>query len=561
MNDNSLAILLIEDNPEHAHIISRYIRSADSFPAKLTHEDSLAGGLHHLKQSRFDAILLDLRLPDSDIGQTLPKAMRVCQEVPIIVLSSIEDRDLAIQTVHQGAQDYLCKTNLSSELIVRAIYSAIERKQTEARIRTQIEQKQALFDLGQYALLERNMSRLMGKTMSLVTKTLNTDLACIWEKKIDSPFLEMKVGHGWQDGWVGHARIPLSSAIAAHRLSNASSQESCPIPANESTVVFNLIGNTFDQNLTYLQTHHATSGMSTFIRGHDDSQSYGLLETFTRQQRIFSNDEAALLQGIANILAAALQRNQLEEELRQKIEDLNAAHRRKDEFLATLSHELRTPLNVVSGYVELLRLPDNPPNFLEEALTIIDRNLKSEIQLVCNTLDVAQIITGKMTLKTSPLPFDSTVESAMDSIRLSAQNKKIQIESHFETGTAQFLGDATRMQQLTWNLLTNAVKFTPKEGHIIVRTRIAGSMVELSVEDSGIGIAKENLSHVFERFWQEDSGLNRHYMGLGLGLGIVRHIAELHGGSVFVESQGKNKGTKFTVQIPIYSPKTQEILI
>ncbi|MES2803589.1 MAG: response regulator [Bdellovibrionota bacterium] len=536
---NALNILLIEDNADHAYVISRYVRDADPFPINLVHEEGLFKGLNRLIAGRFDAILLDLRLPDSDFSQTLPTAIHASHDIPIIVLSTLEDKELAIKTVHDGAQDYLCKANLSSELLVRTIYSAIERKQAEAKIKAQIEQKQVLFDLSQYAMSEHDISHLINRAIALTMKTLEADSACVLEKTSDEKFLILKAELGWTSNVTENKLIATTSTLTGS--------------TQQPTIISNLSKDSKLSSTTYIQDQQAQSGIGVIIYGKNESIPYGALECFTKLHRIFSDEDVHFLQAVANTLAAAILRHQLEEELRQRISELDTAHRRKDEFLATLSHELRTPLNVISGYVELLKSEGNSPDFLSEAISTIESNVNIETQLVCDTLDMAQIITGKMKFEIAQFDFNAAIESALDSIKLSARNKNITIEKDMPPCDNFFIGDQTRIRQMVWNILINAVKFTPNGGRIVIKIDQTPTAIKLSIADTGIGIASESLPYVFERFWQEDAGLNRRFMGLGLGLGIVRHIAELHGGTVDVASDGRDKGTQFTIRLPISS--------
>lgn len=551
-----VSILLIEDNEEHAKIISRHLRKAENSTIRLHREERLSEGLKRLAGGHFDVILLDLRLPDSDIENTLPAMVRTSPATPIVVLSSVEDRAIALNAVHEGAQDYLCKADLSSELLIRAIYSAMERKQTEARIKAQAAQKSALFELSQYAINEPDVSKFISKATEFVSKTLSTDFVSVLELMPDKKELLLKSGLGWKPGYVGQTLVPATlSSLCGYTLLSNQSVIKGDLKTHRAVIVADLKSDKRFRCAPYLLDHFAVSGMSVIIYGQDEDDPYGVLGCFTTNHRIFSSEDADFLQAVANTMAAAILRHRLDEELKGKIRELDVAHRRKDEFLATLSHELRTPLNVITGYVELLKtLEQDSPEFAE-ALSAIERNAKIEVQLVSDTLDVSRIITGKMTLEVSNFSFEDVVDSAIESIRFSAQAKSLSIQKTSVGETTSFVGDENKIRQMIWNLLTNAVKFTPPGGVIRVDLRASGSDLELLVRDTGKGIAPGSLHHVFERFWQEDAGINRQYMGLGLGLAIVRHIVELHGGTAHVESEGLEKGTTFKIRLPKVSDK------
>jgi signal transduction histidine kinase len=215
----------------------------------------------------------------------------------------------------------------------------------------------------------------------------------------------------------------------------------------------------------------------------------------------------------------------------------------KDEFLATISHELRNPLECDLGWAHMLRLGKLDQANTERAIETIYRNAKSQSQLVADLLDVSRIISGKLRLDMQTVDLTSIVNAAIDSIRPAADAKGIRLQTIFDPAAGPISGDADRLQQIVWNLLTNAVKFTPKGGKIQVTVQRSNSHVEIVVTDSGVGISKEFLPYVFDRFRQADASTTRIHGGLGLGLSIVHQLVDLHGGSVSVQSEGEGKGS------------------
>jgi CheY-like chemotaxis protein len=232
-------------------------------------------------------------------------------------------------------------------------------------------------------------------------------------------------------------------------------------------------------------------------------------------------------------------------------EEAEKANRMKDEFLATMSHELRTPLNAVLGWATLLRSGHRPDAERERALATIERNARSLAHLVEDVLDVSRIISGKLRLDVRPVEIGSVIHASVDVVRPAAEAKELVLNVRLAAGPTTILADPDRVQQIVWNLLSNAVRFTPSRGTIEVTTASSSGDLEIAVKDSGVGIAAEHLPHVFERFRQVDSSTTRRHGGLGLGLAIVRHLAELHGGSVRVESAGLGQGATFVVSLPI----------
>ena len=226
------------------------------------------------------------------------------------------------------------------------------------------------------------------------------------------------------------------------------------------------------------------------------------------------------------------------------------ANRLKDEFLATISHELRNPLNAIMGWAHMMRLGKLTPANAERAVETIYRNAKSQAQLVADLLDVSRIISGKLRLDVRTVDLIYIVNAAIDSIRPAAEAKGIRLQTLLDPAAGPISGDADRLQQIVWNLLSNAVKFTPKGGRIQVKVQRIDSHVEIVVSDSGVGITKEFLPYVFDRFRQENASTTRIHGGLGLGLSIVRQLVDLHGGSVGVQSEGEGTGATFTITLP-----------
>jgi PAS domain S-box-containing protein len=229
------------------------------------------------------------------------------------------------------------------------------------------------------------------------------------------------------------------------------------------------------------------------------------------------------------------------------------ATRIKDEFLATLSHELRTPLSAILGWTQVLLRgePRKGPDEQKRAIEIIDRNARAQVRLIDDLLDLSRIMTGKLRLDLHQVSFGSVVEAAVDSAKPAAEAKRIRLKAILGSSQDIVSADGARLQQVVWNLLTNAIKFTPKGGQVQVLLQRVNSHLELSVSDTGIGIPSSYLPHVFDRFSQKDSSTTRDYGGLGLGLAICRQLVELHGGSIRVASQGEGLGATFSVQLPL----------
>jgi PAS domain S-box-containing protein len=257
--------------------------------------------------------------------------------------------------------------------------------------------------------------------------------------------------------------------------------------------------------------------------------------------------QTPIVRGMAHDVTERREALKREKEARLEAE---AANRLKDEFLSTLSHELRTPLTAIVGWSELLLHDEVAPHKRREAIETIARNANSQGQLINDLLEVSRIITGKLRLEFAPCEIEPVIQAAVEGIRPTAEAKGVKLQILLEPNVGPIFGDRERLQQIVWNLLSNAVKFTRHGGQVQIKLQKSDEQVEVVVSDTGVGINSEFLPHVFERFRQADGSTTRNYGGLGLGLAIVRHLVELHGGTVWAESAGLNQGATFMVRFP-----------
>jgi PAS domain S-box-containing protein len=287
-----------------------------------------------------------------------------------------------------------------------------------------------------------------------------------------------------------------------------------------------------------------------------DERLIGVLHVGSRDADRFGDRDVRLLELAAERIAVAIERATAREAERHARETAEAANRAKDVFLATVSHELRTPLSPIMTWTRILRDRTLDETRVRRALDTIDRCARAQAQLVEDLLDVSRIISGKMPLDPRPTALVPVVERAVEAVRPAADAKGVSLRTELEPRPASVLGDPERLQQVLWNLVANAIKFTPRDGRVVVSLAHAGSHVEIAVADTGQGIAPEFMPHLFERFRQADMTTTRAHGGLGLGLAIVRHIVEAHGGTVYAESAGVGRGAVFTVRLPLVAPRT-----
>ena len=387
----------------------------------------------------------------------------------------------------------------------------------------------------------QNILRLCTEAM---VRHLDAAFARIWTLNEVEQVLELQASSGMYTHLDGaHSRVPVGKfkigLIAQER---------------EPHLTNSVIGDprVSDQEWAQAQGMVAFAGYPLIV----EDRLVGVMAMFARHALTEVVLEA--MTSIANGLALGIERKRVEEErerllareseLRAKAEEAN---RLKDEFLATVSHELRTPLTAIIGWSSLLRSGKLDEASSANGLETIERNAKAQSQLIEDLMDVSRVITGNLRLDVSPVNLISVVETAVDAVRLAAEAKAIRLQILLDPSAGPISGDSARLQQIIWNLLSNAIKFTPKGGRVQLRLERVNSHLEIIVSDTGQGVSPEFLPYVFDRFRQADAATTRRHGGLGLGLAIVRHLVELHGGTVRVDSPGEGQGATFTVSLPL----------
>jgi signal transduction histidine kinase/ActR/RegA family two-component response regulator len=314
-----------------------------------------------------------------------------------------------------------------------------------------------------------------------------------------------------------------------------------------------------DQLIQAIADQPAWSDLPVLLFAGSSRQHVGMrtLQRVRRLGNVTLLDRPIRLAAVLSSVESALRSRARQYELREVLIALNEAreqadaiNRVKDEFLATLSHELRTPLNAMLGWASMLRSGQVQGPLAARAIEIIERNARAQHAVVSDLLDVSRIITGKLSLSASPSAVVPLLMAAIDTIGPAAEAKQVTVRTHIESGEAMVIGDQMRLHQVFWNMLSNAIRFTPSGGSVDIHLRLEADQVIVSVSDTGIGIDAAFLPLVFDRFRQADSTTTRLHGGLGLGLAIVRHIVELHGGRVEARSDGVGHGATFTIWLP-----------
>jgi PAS domain S-box-containing protein len=420
---------------------------------------------------------------------------------------------------------------------VLAAHDITERKRAEARRARRARQTTLRADMSVALAKSESLPSILNESAALLVSHFDAAFARIWTLNPDTNMLELQASAGIYTHLDGeHARVPLGQfkigLIAEERKPHLTNDV-----LNDPRIS--------DKEWARRAGMVAFAGYPLLV----EDRLIGVMAIFSREQLTEETLDSLAL--VAETIAQGIERKRLEEQLRQRAEQLAEANRLKDEFLATLSHELRTPLTSILGWAKLMRTEKFDSQLSNRALEIIERSAVAQSQLIDDLLDVSRIITGKLRLVAQPLELAPIIAAAVDSLRPTADARGVQLEMLFDATAGEVSGDADRLQQVIWNLLSNAIKFTPKGGRVTIELRRFDSQVEIIVSDTGQGISHEFLPYIFDRFRQADGSITREHGGLGLGLAIVRHLVELHGGTIRAESEGANLGSTFSVSLPL----------
>jgi signal transduction histidine kinase/CheY-like chemotaxis protein len=388
------------------------------------------------------------------------------------------------------------------------------------------------------ALSHLTLDELLTEMLGRLEDLLGADAAAILLVTEDGNYLTGRAAIGLEEE--ARVRVPMGQGVAGQ------------IAVNRAPVIVDDLSKV--EVVSSILATHARSLVGAPLISED--KVIGVIHVETLEPHNFTADDLNLLQLAADRVALAIEHARLyEAELRARIE-AETANRTKDEFLATISHELRSPLNSILGWVTLLREGGLHEEAANRALETIERSARSQNRIIGDLLDVSRIINGQLDLNVRVMEPAPVIEAGVEAVRPAADAKGIRLQVRLDQKTGPIVGDSDRLQQVVWNLVSNAIKFTPRNGTVKVRLERADSRAVVKVSDTGVGISPKFLPLVFDRFRQADSSSTRSQGGLGLGLAIVRHLVELHGGEVHAYSEGVGKGATFVVELPLRINRT-----
>ena len=499
---SQIRIVLIDDNPDDRLLALRQLQREFS---NLNVDQIIdAEGLNRaLDAGNFDLTITDYQLGWSNGIAVLRAFKERYPDRPVVMFTNSGTEEIAVEAMKAGLDDYIIKSPKQYIRLARAVRSVLERVWQRQALQEAETRYRQLFEEVPVGLYRTTPSGEILDANPAAAQMLGyPDRQSLLSVKLADLYVDVAQRAAWQEG-IEQEGVLRNFEVQLRR--------------DDGTIIWVL-------------------SSARAIRDSKEQLLYyeGAIEDITERKRIESERAELLVR---------------EQEARTKAE---AANRMKDEFLATISHELRTPLNAILGWAKMLHSRNFDPQTTARALEVIERNAVAQAKLVEELLDISRIIRGQLALDIRPVDLKKIVSAAIDTITPAADAKGIDIICILDPAASSLSGDPDRLQQVVWNLLSNALKFTPIGGRVKIELNRTDSDIQLRVSDTGSGIAAEFLPYMFDRFRQADSSTTRSHGGLGLGLAIVRHLVELHGGTVSAESAGEGKGATFTVLLPLH---------
>ncbi len=543
MSSAPIRVLLIEDNPGDARLLRELLQESGSSQFELVHADRFSEALARLSERRFDVVLLDLSLPDAQGLETISRLGGQAEGTPIVILTGLNDEEIAIRALQQGAQDYLVKGQADGQLLARALRYSIERHKAEESLKARNRELMVLRKISEAILASLDLNSVLEHILEQAIFIGSFDLGNIRLLESNGETLQVAVVRGYRDpeNVASHRAISRTSGTAQ---STHFKEQVFQQPCVEEAV----------QSCDGLRTFKK-EGVQSFVQVpvRADGEVLGIIQLATRTPRKFKNEEVSLWETIGNHVGVAVQRAQLYEETKRQARELERASKLQADFSAMIAHDLRSPLMNITGVTEVMLDGMFGPVTEEQKkwLLRVQANSHNLIDLVSDFLDLSKLESGYVNVSKQVVSVTELVRKSIESFQVVALNKKLTVAEAIDVSLPSILADPQRLEQVLSNLLSNAIKFTSDGGEVKVGAALAETRgIRVWVQDSGEGIPSGEIGELFQKYRQGGNANKSNHKGTGLGLVICKMIVEAHGGTIWVDSQ-EGHGSTFSFSLPL----------
>jgi signal transduction histidine kinase/DNA-binding response OmpR family regulator len=533
-----MRVLLVEDNDDDALLIGE---SLSATTVDLARAERLSTALARLNPEKFDAVLLDLSLPDAWGLDTIRRLRAHAAAVPIVVLTGLNDEEVAMKAVEEGAQDYLIKGQADGHLLARSLRYAIQRHRAEENLKERNRELLILQKISETILGSLGIEAVLEKILEETMASDSFDLGNIRLLDRGGEMLQVVASRGYRhpDSALGHRALARTTESRQSKFGERLFREPCVEEQLQQCAGYRTLKKEGVQSFVIVPVRAGGEVMGT-------------LQLASRTPRQFKPEEVNLLQTIGNQLGIAVQKAQLHDETLRQALELERANKLQSDFTAMIAHDLRSPLMNIMGVAEVMSagMFGSVTKEQKKWLGRIQSNSQSLVDLVSDFLDVSKLESGYIDLSRETVNLTGLIQKNIDSYRVVALNKRISIQDVEEPSLIAIHADPRRLDQVLSNLISNAIKFTREGGKVEVGAALVdAARVKIWVRDNGVGIAADEIGRLFEKYRQGNNVKHATHRGTGLGLVICKMIVEAHGGRIWVESF-EGKGTTFFFSLP-----------
>ena len=542
MGGDPIKILLIEDNPGDARLLREFLKEPHGSPFELVHVDRLSEALSSLARESYEIILLDLSLPDAHGLDTISRLRSHAENVPIVVLTGLNDEEVAVAAVEQGAQDYLIKGQVDGPLLARSLRYAIQRHRVEESLKDRNRELLILRKISETVLGSLDLRSVLDRVLEQAMESGTFDFGNIRLLDGSGQMLEVAASRGYREpeNILRHRKISRSLDGAWSIFGDRLFHEPC-IEENVQA----------REGLKTLKREGAQSFIDVPVRA--ENEAFGIIQLASRTPHKFNPEEVNLLVTIGNQMGLAIQKAQLYDETKRQAVELEKASKMQADFTAMIAHDLRSPLMSITGTTEVMMdgmfgvVNDEQKKWLAKILA----NGSSMVNLVSDFLDVSKLEAGYVDIHAEATDLGELLQKSLDNCLILAQKKNIIVRKIIDPSIPPVHADARRLDQVLGNLISNAIKFTSEGGEIEVAAAQADATeAKVWVKDNGAGIPADEIDYLFNKYRQGSNNKDCGPKGTGLGLVICKMIVKAHGGKIWVDSE-VGKGSTFYFSLPL----------